>query len=321
MQRRRAFTLVELLVVIAIIGVLIAILLPAVQAAREAARRMTCANNLKQLGLALHNYYSATKRFPPGAINRCFPWCGPRTTWAIHLYPYMEESAAFERFDFTLSPAGFVFTNNANSMGLGAATSIVVPTLLCPSDGLGPVVKTSIWGTMCKSNYLAFLGNNDYESAHPPFGPNHKRAVFGFNRATKMSEIGDGTTHTMMLGEYLVGTSGASDFRGSFWSDQPGYGQLYTKLPPNSPSPDVLYPGDGSYPTYCFSEPALNLPCISAGNTVGSGHTAASRSRHPGTVGILLADGSVRHVSEEVSLDVWQALASIDGGESARLAE
>jgi hypothetical protein len=214
-----------------------------------------------------------------------------------------------------------VFTNNANSVGAGAATSIVVPTLSCPSDGLGPVVKTSVWGTFCKSNYLAFFGNEDYHSAHPPLGPTHKRAIFGFNRSTRLKEVVDGTSHTMMLGEYLVGTDGESDFRGAFWSDQPGYGQLYTKLGPNSVEPDVMYPSEGSYPTYCFNRPELNLPCVSSGNHTGIGHTVAARSRHSGTVGVLIADGSVRHVDDQIALDLWQALGSMDSHEIAQFPE
>ena len=313
-RSRPAFSLVELLVVIAIIGILIALLLPAVQAAREAARRTRCANNLKQLGLSLQNYYSTTRRFPPGAINRWFPWGGPRITWEIQLYPYLDEAVLYDQADFTLSPGGWVL-NNANSLGPGAVTSIVVPTLLCPSDGLSPPAKTSIWGTFCKANYSGFFGNEDYASAHPPFSSTHKRAVLGFNHATRIAEIRDGTTHTMVLGEYLLGTEAAGDFRGSMWSDQPAYSQIYTRLGPNSTDPDVMFPGDSDYPTYCYDAPALNLPCVSSSNTSGVGHTAAARSRHAGVVGVAMADGSVHHIHDEISLPVWQALGSLAGDE------
>lgn len=123
--------------------------------------------------------------------------------------------------------------------------------------------KISVWGTFAKSNYLAFFGNIDYTSACPPFGVGHLPAAFAINHATRLAEITDGTSHTMAMGEYLLGTDGESDFRGSYWSDQPAYGQLYTTLGPNSTSPDVMYPSEGSYPTYCFDHPELNLPCVS----------------------------------------------------------
>ena len=138
-RSRMGFTLVELLVVITIIGILIALLLPAVQSAREAARRIQCGNNLKQLALAVLNYEAAFGCFPPGAINESFPCGKPRTAWTVHLYPFLEQQNVYDRFDFCAAPGcgGAVWTNPINSQGIDPPTAAVISGLLCPSDGRG----------------------------------------------------------------------------------------------------------------------------------------------------------------------------------------
>ena len=277
---------------IAIIGVLIALLLPAVQAAREAGRRMQCTNNLKQLGLAMQNYHSAVRRFPPAAINLALPWGTPRTPWIILVYPYMEETIIYNEFNFSLSPNGIVWVGNANSVGANAPTSIVVSTMLCPSDGQAATVKNSVWGTFVKGNYLAFIGSVDYASAIPPYSNGSLRPVMGLGRTTRIAEISDGTSHTMMIGEYLVGTDNPGDFRGDIWSDQPGYSQILTVFGPNSASPDVMVPTEGSYPTYCYPFPNLNLPCISGPpGSIGSGVAITAGAAQPSLRRRQRADG------------------------------
>ena len=122
--KRRGFTLIELLVVIAIIAVLIALLLPAVQSAREAARRAQCINNLKQLGIAMHNYHDTLGSFPPGALNNSGVFSSPRQTWMVHLYPFMEATNVFNNFNFSLTgpPFGLPWYNTVNSFGPTAIT-------------------------------------------------------------------------------------------------------------------------------------------------------------------------------------------------------
>src|SRR5688572_26832177 len=124
---RSAFTLVELLVVIAIIGVLVALLLPAVQAAREASRRAKCANNSRQIGLALHQYHDTVKVLPLGVLqnNLNAEFSYPRLTWAIHIFPYIEQKAIYDKFSFTLGSNDTMYLNNANSSGPSSITATV----------------------------------------------------------------------------------------------------------------------------------------------------------------------------------------------------
>jgi prepilin-type N-terminal cleavage/methylation domain-containing protein/prepilin-type processing-associated H-X9-DG protein len=317
-RTRLAFTLVELLVVITIIGILIALLLPAVQAAREAARRSQCANNIKQLGLALMNYESAVGCFPPGTLNSgspAFPDGYPRTTWMIHLYPYLEQQNTYDRFNFNLpaGPGNAVWTNPANSMGADAPTAVVVSMLLCPSDGMGGKVhhhKDGV-GDYARGNYAGFFGSLDYGSAQPPFHAGHKPAAFALNMPVRIADIRDGASNTMVFGEILTGVNSDNDIRGVSWYDHAACSQIYTKYTPNTPNGDVYLS------VWCTSEtnqPTMNLPC-SNGATDQSTNTAAARSRHPGGVHVVLCDGSVHFTSESVGLDIWQAMGSIAGEE------
>ena len=304
----KAFTLVELLVVIAIIGVLVALLLPAVQAAREAARRTQCINHIKQLSLGLQNRHDTFQKFPQGLVwNDGTYYDTPRTGWNYSIFPYIEQKNVFDMLPQSAEnqqwyPWWSVEANNPNG-----PTRVVIKSWLCPSDSAGKLHNSQGWGVFSLGNYHAVFGGFELQGAlaNRP----DERSPMGPNYGSRIAEIKDGTSNTMILSEYLRSRGASNDQRGMPWGDQPGYGHVYTQYSPNSSSPDRVYVG------WCDNKPQYNLPCINGDS--GPNNTVAARSLHPNGVNAGMVDGSVRFISNNVDLTtVWRALATIDGGES-----
>jgi prepilin-type N-terminal cleavage/methylation domain-containing protein/prepilin-type processing-associated H-X9-DG protein len=329
MRRRSAFTLIELLVVIAIIAVLIALLLPAVQAAREAARRIQCTNNLKQLGLAMHNYQSAINTLPYGMKGDAWG------TWLNCVLPYVEQQNLFNAWNAYGNNSGCAtcvdgplrYSGECNITVTGSRVS----AFYCPSDGnnLATTGITVLGVPVTSQNYVVNFGNTDMEQMTmngvpfmgAPFtdigspltdiagGNYQQRQADGTQMTTyPFAAIQDGLSNTMMVSEEIVASSALSngllDLRGFSWI---GPSALYTALiGPNSTLPDVAWPGD------CITIPfQQNPPCTSADLIWYFG----ARSRHPGGVNVTMCDGSVRFIKNSINLTTWSAISTTQGNE------
>ena len=321
---RRAFTLIELLVVIAIIAVLIGLLLPAVQKVREAAARIKCQNNLKQLGIALHNYHDTAERFPmgldcPSCANPIYTGVdiGPQnwTTWVVDLFSHVEQTALFAQWNRN---AGVYSPVNAPLL------STFLPVLSCPSDG-DRAFQNPGQTPLARSNYVACFSpdggwvergasyrvDNSFNTAANPGGT--RKAAFNVNVRRRLLDLADGTSNTVLLSETITGPNGTADARGIWWHFQ---GSVFTaELPPNPRTADQMN-RNAIYGLPYYDSPICvptKSPCVGA--TDYSVQRFYARSRHSGGVNAVLGDGSVRFVRDSISLQTWQAAASISGGE------
>jgi prepilin-type N-terminal cleavage/methylation domain-containing protein/prepilin-type processing-associated H-X9-DG protein len=326
-RRRFGFTLIELLVVIAIIAVLIALLLPAVQAAREAARRTQCVNNLKQFGIAMHNYHDVMGTFPIGAMGirspKLYASAGDptgtynRRTWAFMILPYLEKGSIFQAINFSLP----------FNPPTGAANNTVSGTLLagfsCPSDpNFNQVDQNNRregnyvvnWGNVSwyqnmNSNFNPMTGaNNPFPGGGPPVG--FGSAPFTMDKSYGIQAISDGTSNTLLMAEVIIGqTQGSNGYehRGDVYNDDYNCAMFMAYTPPNSRFPDWIQS------SYCQYPYASNPPCTKASGS--QPYFNASRSRHPGGVNALMADGSVKFAKDTVNVNTWRALSTSQGGE------
>lgn len=291
-QVRRAFTLVELLVVIAIIGILVGLLLPAVQAAREAARRMECSNNMKQIGLALHNYHDTFKSLPMSNPN-----CpAKRWGWMPRILPFIEGSAMHDSFDFALASwqgNNFQFLTQTHE------------GFLCPSDPLSTEIREEeffaapTW-VISQADYAAVIGdyrNSTGVGATPAFGNvgcgNQVRGMIGrWGWSARLRDVTDGTSSTFMVGEVVGAMCIVQNW---------GVQSFATTAHPINFMNRSLFD---------------NLP--TQGNPRWD-ESIGFRSYHPGGCQFLMGDGSVRFVTETIDGPTYRALASRANGEVASL--
>ena len=334
---RKGFTLIELLVVIAIIAILIGLLLPAVQKIREAANRMKCTNNMKQIALGNMNYESAYQTYVPGVSRTGCCW----GTWMIPILPYMEQDNLFRIY---INFGGNDTTGPRYAAGINAQVANKrLTSFLCPSD------QPKFWNSnrnLTMHNYVLNAGNTTLYQVSVPVGCTNGTttgangcvifggAPFGWyedpatlaaggdasppdyggsspdlarGRAHLLSEITDGTSNTLCVSEVITAPRGADDIRGfTWWGGGAGFVTYQT---PNNPAATDVMTGGG-----CGPDSIPNFPCTTT-STSTLPRMQLARSRHTGGVNAAFCDGSVRFIRNSIDLATWRALGTSQGGE------
>ncbi len=348
----RGFTLIELLVVIAIIAVLIALLLPAVQSAREAARRAQCTNNLKQIGLGLHNYHTANNTFPMGVSASYSLWnysnnCSAQVTWngwSVHglLLPYLEATAVYNAINFMFDP---LVCNSQNFQNTAFLT--VIPGFLCPSD------PYSGRRTGFLNNYCASIGTSIGVVQNYP---SNSTGIFSYQTPYSLADITDGSSNTVAFGESLVGAGGSGKVKyqgngvaglcyawtydasanpvqtmATIQTCNAGWNQALTSGSPFGGSPNIgvnrgWYWGWGAeamtlintiIPPSSQQYPwnACRNGCNCGNYDMDHAEIANVTSQHPGGANVLFGDGHVAFEKSTLALNIWWALGTKDNGE------
>ncbi|MEO8495042.1 MAG: DUF1559 domain-containing protein [Planctomycetota bacterium] len=304
-RKRYGFTLVELLVVIAIIGILVALLLPAVQAAREAARRMSCGNNMKQMGLALHNYHDTYKVLPPSCLNpgsnlsSNFVAAGQIRNFTGYLFilPFMEQQPLHDKIDFRIA------TGKADWLGIGGGGSqavldfVIIPSFRCPSDVTHQdphTYATQNMYTITNATRVSYgFVHDDYEYTKPTVWDQDTattRSIFGQNGAAGLGDIKDGTANTLMMIE--------TPFR------KEGCGAPY-----------CFGPFLQGYVHTHFITPWRRGINENYANT-GYPYAWGAGSEHPGGCQATMADASVQFIPETIDRNILRALETANGKEA-----
>jgi len=312
----RGFTLIELLVVIAIIALLVALLLPAVQQAREAARRSQCTNNLKQIGLALHNYHDSYKKFPPGCATDQPPYGsggGWGSSWMVFILPYIDQGPLYKLWQFTGGNSGYV---NANNRAL--TNGLVLDIYRCPSSTL-PAVATSAPNSMVPS-YAGIMGDagvfpGSTGAVSGSSGIANNTGVLSFSSQVRIPSITDGTSQTIMVGE---NSAVYVDNAGTL---QPGLtpSGIYGWAMGWQSSATTVPSGDNR----CFNcltvRYTINMRGTAVSNAAGlnsdCGTNFPINSAHTGGANVVFADGSVQFLTDSTGLDVLGKLSARNDGQ------
>jgi prepilin-type N-terminal cleavage/methylation domain-containing protein len=322
--RRHGFTLIELLVVIAIIAILIALLLPAVQQAREAARRTQCKNNLKQIGLALHNYHDVYKFFPPGRTRNTYSgitdaWYTGNVSWMPRILAQIDQAPIYNRINWNLGfgTSGTDGDKGVNDDNPNGARRQILEAFRCPSDpGNGQISWTDPSGTVQRgvapngaygpTNYAGCVGADWRIRSNAAI-----RGMFGQNSRIGVRDVLDGTSNTVFVSEVVIGfpklnandddagncpLTGAKDTSNT---RQAGFSYFYT-----------YFPHATMFSTFTPPNSRRTWDCGVNSDRANN----AARSLHTGGVHSLLCDGSVRFISENIDIATWRNLGDRSDG-------
>jgi prepilin-type N-terminal cleavage/methylation domain-containing protein/prepilin-type processing-associated H-X9-DG protein len=335
--RRHAFTLIELLVVIAIIAILIGLLLPAVQKVREAAARLQCQNNMKQIGVACHAYHDSLGNLPPCVLmNSSVTNAGTYTqnfgpNWAVLILPYIEQGNLFSQVSASIQ----AYPTTAAEAGWRSIVGTRIKTYLCPSDVGGEVACTRASNTWARGNYGGNAGpgmfwfttrsapdaailnsGGKYGDNSPnfsgaggyPMAPLSGGGVLVVNSGIKLTAITDGTSSTILVDELRIGPS-ANDIRGTWAMGQCGASITAGSGRGDSPGPNVSQSG------WDDIEQGDDRPDIGMGAYINESNQVTAKSKHTGGVNTLYGDGSIRFIRDGVDQRTWFLLHSRNDGQ------